>query len=244
MRELHVTSPLMAGQDVLDVQKKLKVLGYGPGPLDGRYGPATFMAVKAFQKANRLQVDGVVGAETQHALSGRQLPEAKKPPVRRPGSPTPGQLMLEVATTKLGVKESPAGSNHTEFGVWFGVDRVAWCNIFVSWAALMGPKVQICRGFKGAGVYSKGCAYCPTTEAWLRSIGTWIGKGTPSTGMLALYHFGHAEAIHIGIVERWLGGGKFTAIEGNTAVGNDSNGGEVMRRDRYVSEVRGFGSIK
>ena len=34
------------------------------------------------------------------------------------------------------------------------------------------------------------------------------------------------------------------AIEGNTAVGNDCNGGEVMRRLRYVSQVDGFGRVK
>ena len=48
---------------------------------------------------------------------------------------------------------------------------------------------------------------------------------------------------HIGIVEEYLGGGKFNAIEGNTSVGNDSNGGEVMRRLRYISQVDGFGRL-
>ena len=32
-------------------------------------------------------------------------------------------------------------------------------------------------------------------------------------------------------------------VEGNTAVGNDSNGGEVMRRLRYISNVNGFGRV-
>ena len=49
---------------------------------------------------------------------------------------------------------------------------------------------------------------------------------------------------HIGIVEKSLGGGQFHCIEGNTAVGNDSNGGQVMRRLRYVSQVNGFGRVR
>jgi hypothetical protein len=41
-----------------------------------------------------------------------------------------------------------------------------------------------------------------------------------------------------------LGGGRFRADEGNTAVGNDSNGGQVMRRDRTLGQVDGFGRIR
>jgi hypothetical protein len=51
------------------------------------------------------------------------------------------------------------------------------------------------------------------------------------------------EADHIGIVEEYLGGGKFRAIEGNTSIGNDSNGGQVMRRLRYLTQVNGFGRV-
>jgi hypothetical protein len=35
-------------------------------------------------------------------------------------------------------------------------------------------------------------------------------------------------------------GRSFQAIEGNTGMGNDSNGGEVMRRQRLVSQVVAF----
>ena len=32
--------------------------------LDGDFGPGTYNAVKAYQKANKIEVDGVVGRET------------------------------------------------------------------------------------------------------------------------------------------------------------------------------------
>ena len=48
---------------------------------------------------------------------------------------------------------------------------------------------------------------------------------------------------HIGIVEADLGAGTFNAIEGNTSVGNDSDGGIVMRRLRYATQVNGFGRV-
>ena len=34
--------------------------------------------------------------------------------------------------------------------------------------------------------------------------------------------------------------GNFTAIEGNTAAGNDANGGEVQRRRRNTAQILGF----
>ena len=87
------------------------------------------------------------------------------------------------------------------------------------------------------------CAYVPTTEAWLRATGMWVGRSTPAPGDIAIYNWDGGVADHIGIVEADLGGGTFNAIEGNTSVGNDSNGGIVMRRLRYASQVTGFGRV-
>jgi len=59
---------LQNGSDVEWVQSRLKELGYSPGPLDGLYGPLTSEAVKAYQSAQGLQVDGIVGPQTISAL--------------------------------------------------------------------------------------------------------------------------------------------------------------------------------
>ena len=99
------------------------------------------------------------------------------------------------------------------------------------------------RAQPGAGVNARGCAYVPTTEAWLRATGLWIGRSTPAPGDIAIYNWDGGVADHIGIVEADLGGGTFHAVEGNTAVGNDSNGGTVMRRLRYAIQVTGFGRV-
>lgn len=62
---------LMRGADVLAVQKALKAAGFNPGALDGIFGKQTQAAVKAFQKAKKLTVDGIVGKQTCTALGGR-----------------------------------------------------------------------------------------------------------------------------------------------------------------------------
>lgn len=50
------------------VQQKLKELGYYSGSVDGVYGQGTRNAVIAFQKANGLTTDGIVGQNTARAL--------------------------------------------------------------------------------------------------------------------------------------------------------------------------------
>ncbi len=48
-------SPLIA-----QVQRKLARLGYDPGPIDGRLGPATRAAIAKFQKANNMTPTGEI----------------------------------------------------------------------------------------------------------------------------------------------------------------------------------------
>lgn len=57
------------GEDVRAVQQRLLDLGYTQvGTVDGVFGPRTETAVRAFQQANQLQVDGVVGPQTRAQL--------------------------------------------------------------------------------------------------------------------------------------------------------------------------------
>lgn len=57
------------GNAVKTLQNQLHVLNYYHGHLDGVYGPLTEGAVKAFQKANHIAIDGVAGPRTFAALT-------------------------------------------------------------------------------------------------------------------------------------------------------------------------------
>ncbi|MFC5754039.1 L,D-transpeptidase family protein [Actinomadura rugatobispora] len=62
------------GEDVKQLQRRLKELKYDPGKADGRYGLTTQMAVWAFQKVNRLKVSSTVGKKTWAALDAPKQP--------------------------------------------------------------------------------------------------------------------------------------------------------------------------
>jgi hypothetical protein len=69
-RFLFLADPLMAGNDVVAVQKALMQRGFNVGAAgaDGKFGADTDIAITAFQKSNNLQPDGIVGSETRKAL--------------------------------------------------------------------------------------------------------------------------------------------------------------------------------
>lgn len=56
------------GEEVKQIQTKLKSWGYYNGEVDGVFGSNTQAAVKKFQQKNGLNVDGVVGEKTLTAL--------------------------------------------------------------------------------------------------------------------------------------------------------------------------------
>ena len=56
------------GNEVTQIQTKLKRWGYYNGAIDGVYGSKTLAAVKAFQRKNGLTVDGIAGQKTLAAM--------------------------------------------------------------------------------------------------------------------------------------------------------------------------------
>lgn len=135
--------------------------------------------------------------------------------------------ILAVARKELGVKESPAGSNRTKYGTWYGLDGQPWCMMFIQWV------------FAQAGVeLPVKTASCGTFMRAAQAAGRWVTSNY-QPGDVVIYDFpGGGVTDHCGIVVTPLTTGVRT-IEGNTGVGNDSNGGEVMERTRPANCIVG-----
>jgi peptidoglycan hydrolase-like protein with peptidoglycan-binding domain len=87
--QLSSTGPLLErgalGPAVAEVQRLLQAAGVPTGPVDGDFGPMTQAAVRRFQQARGLAVDGVVGPQTWAALQVRRPSPPAARPVLRPG---------------------------------------------------------------------------------------------------------------------------------------------------------------
>jgi hypothetical protein len=80
------------GWDVAALQFLLSERGFGPGGFDGGFGPNTENAVRRFQAASHLQVDGVAGPATLDALRGNQVVTARPIGPVRFFRPVPGPI--------------------------------------------------------------------------------------------------------------------------------------------------------
>ncbi len=63
--------------DLDGVQKALSKLGYDPGKIDGKDGPNTQKAVRAFQAHASIEIDGKVGKVTHKAITDELGAKAK-----------------------------------------------------------------------------------------------------------------------------------------------------------------------
>lgn len=148
------------------------------------------------------------------------------------GSPTPpgnsaSAARLKKAKAYIGVKESPPNSNQTIFCDWYGMVG-PWCAMFVSYCDQKGGRPT--PTFKAGSRY----AYVPYILQDARNGAHGLNvTSNPKPGDLAIYDWeDNGEPDHIGVFESWTGVNQFTAIEGNTSIDSNSDGGEVMRRTR------------
>jgi peptidoglycan hydrolase-like protein with peptidoglycan-binding domain len=87
------------GPAVEELQRKLTSLGFSTKGIDGVFGQNTESAVRQFQKARRLTVDGVVGPATRKALGGITVTKPTSP-----SSPSKGSDLAKSGILKKGSK--------------------------------------------------------------------------------------------------------------------------------------------
>lgn len=149
------------------------------------------------------------------------------------------ETLLSVAEKEIGVEEEPHGSNNTKYNTWFGLPRTPWCGQFVSWVYNSSGKPL------GNIGYTKGFAGCETAVAHFKKTGETTKD--PQPGDIVFFDWqGDKKSDHTGIFVCWIDKSKgiFETIEGNTSLTNQSNGGQVMRRQRYLNRVHCFVSPK
>ena len=135
--------------------------------------------------------------------------------------------LLDIARADLGYKESPAGSNNTKYGEWYGLNGQPWCMMAVQyWFYKAGVKLPVRTASCGALMRSA------------QSAGCWV-TGNYQPGDVVIYDFpGGAKTDHCGIVES-VDGTYISAIEGNTSSASDADGGAVERRARKFAQIVG-----
>ena len=147
--------------------------------------------------------------------------------------PKTREAVLQIAQWQLGVLESPAGSNRVKYNdAYYGKtvqgSSYPWCMVFVWWV------------FSQAGFNLYKTASCSALATRYKNAGQWVTGGY-KPGDIAMFDFSgkKKKTEHVGIVLDIDKDGNLITIEGNTAVGNDSNGGAVMMRSRSLKLVTG-----
>lgn len=147
------------------------------------------------------------------------------------------QQLLNIARAELGTKESPAGSNNVMYNTaYYGREvydglwdtEFPWCVVFLWWCFRQAGAAELFYG----GSKTASCRQ-------LLSYHKRQAVTDYQPGDIIFYNFhGKTTAEHVGICES-AGGSSIVTIEGNTGVGNDANGGAVMRRTRSLGQIVG-----
>lgn len=245
MDTLTLTTPNTEGEDVRRAQQLLAKNKFGKfhtDEIDGVFGGETARSCKRAKYwlgYAESQLQPTFGTLIEALLEGKKELTAaqlarRKERLRADKLKPLREKAFAQAVKHLGVKEKPRDSNRVLFSDWYGVVG-PWCAMFVTFC-------YVKAGSKSAFKQGRNWAFCPFMLANAQAGENHLSvTKDPQRGDVVLYGFGGRVAKHVGLFERFTdGAGNFTAIEGNTAEGNDANGGAVMRRKRKTSQVLAF----
>jgi uncharacterized protein (TIGR02594 family) len=187
----------------LDIQSELQRRGYYQGDLDGIRGRQTIAALKQFQRAQEISIDGVAGTQTL----GKLFP--KEAPVTADNSPdaTP---WLDLAYRKKGLHEK---INNAELRAFLNSDgktlgdpaKLPWCGDFVETclAVTMPDEILPLNPYGAMNWAAFGKATKPKKGAILSF---WRGSPTSWQGHVGFYIGEDATHFHV------LGGNQSDAV--------------------------------
>ena len=150
----------------------------------------------------------------------------------KPAAPVPSiERVIALASAQVGVKEKPG--NRTKYGVWFGMDGVAWCGIFVSWCY-----GQIFPASPLRGIQTR-LGFAGTQAAWRWAQKNGHAFQTPKLGDIVIWRHTPSTG-HCGIVTRVdpKDPKEFSSVEGNTDPGFSRTGGMVGKHIHRIGDGR------
>ncbi len=175
--------------DTRALQRALAAAGFDLGPIDGDIGPRTKDAIRAFQRAHGLVVDGIAGPQTQTALKranepvkpGRPEPDKSAMGQEAPGSPIvhdvaappPNVASLKLLDTARHIREliwhcaaTPEGKDFTVADIRAWHRNRGWSDcgyhyvVYRDGRVMLGrPIGQIGAHVEGHNTGSIGCCY-------------------------------------------------------------------------------------
>lgn len=167
----------MTPAEIREIQTRLKIHGYDPGPITGQFDGHTAAAVIAFKRSKGLAARDYVGPITLAEL--RKAPSATPAPPKAAGEP----VWLRRARQEIGVSEI-AGARHSKrvLSYWeqaklpFRDDETPWC------AGFVGAMLEDC------GIRSTRSGMARSYEHWGQPCGPVPGavvvfwRGSKSSG--------------------------------------------------------------
>lgn len=221
-----ISSTLKAGSNgslTLYLQRLLNELGFQV-ELNGIFDNQTRDAAIAFQNANGLVADGVVGGGTWKKLFEMYHVNVSGKGVEK---------LIHVAKHELEweFKEDNA-NNITPYGQWYGMNGSAWCAMFVSYCAYQAGVI---------GDLVPNYAWCPSGMTWYKERNRYYKRNSgyiPKRGdIIFFYNNELGRVAHTGIVIE--GDDKYiTTIEGNTSLDRV----QKCTYNRNHSTIDGYGS--
>lgn len=221
-----ISSTLKAGSNgslTLYLQRLLNELGFQVA-LNGIFDNQTRDAAIAFQNANGLVADGVVGGGTWKKLFEMYHVNVSGKGVEK---------LIHVAKHELEweFKEDNA-NNITPYGQWYGMNGSAWCAMFVSYCAYQAGVI---------GELVPNYAWCPSGMTWYKERNRYYKRNSgyiPKRGdIIFFYNNELGRVAHTGIVIE--GDDKYiTTIEGNTSLDRV----QKCTYNRNHSTIDGYGS--
>jgi peptidoglycan hydrolase-like protein with peptidoglycan-binding domain len=143
--------PGSRGAAVLKLQRSLAAAGFDPHGADGTYGSQTEAAVRSFQRARGLAVDGKAGVRTLAALERPATRPVSPAPVNAPTGPASAQIetMLKWARSPAILGSPYAAVNPFRFGdvPWDGKRHTSQNGSGRVYNIARGKTVFDCSGF-------------------------------------------------------------------------------------------------